>query len=52
MVLPQAAGALDPRPSIEDLPKEGIGIRLGLAMREGHHIAVLSDDNDQPAIFA
>lgn len=47
MVVPQAAGPVGARTPIENLPEEGIGIRFGLVMREGHHIAVLSDDNDQ-----
>lgn len=47
MVLAQAAGPLGSRPPVEDLLKEGIGIWFGLAVWEGHHVAVLSDDNDQ-----
>ncbi|MDO2934370.1 hypothetical protein [Paeniglutamicibacter sulfureus] len=47
VVLAQAAGALGLCLPVKNLLKEGIGIWFELAVREGHHIAVLSDDNDQ-----
>lgn len=43
----KAAGALGLCPPVKNVLKEGIGIWFGLAVREGYHIAVLSDDNDQ-----